>query len=100
MSEMRTYEVKTGEGTYRFDIPEGWKVTFGEIHPGIRSGQAYVMRVWESKDKQRMVVRDVISFRDTSISITKLEANDYDSALNEWVEVESIEEMGKEKIPL
>ena len=69
--ETKTYilELK-GNRQRKIEIPEDWKVTFGPICPGSRSGnEQMALRFYEGKDKQRAIFTDVQSFRDASIPI-------------------------------
>lgn len=57
-------------------VPASWKVTFGPAVVGadkVRTGTRYKMpmaiRFYESKDQQKAIFTDVISFRDLSIPI-------------------------------
>jgi hypothetical protein len=72
MTEMRTYEITfTDRGPIRVTIPETWKITFGQVVPGSKSGgyTSFGLRIWEATDKQRAVFANVASFRDLSIEI-------------------------------
>lgn len=74
--EMKTYIVKHEDGTERkITVPESWKVTFGPAVKG-NHGNKYekfkmpmCLRFYESDTKQRAIFTDVVSFRDSSISI-------------------------------
>ena len=68
--EMKTYEVTTTKGRMRFTVPATYKVTYGAIVPGkngAASSAQFGVRVWETNDKQRMVISEVTSLRDLSI---------------------------------
>lgn len=61
------------------EIPEDWKITFGPWSPRERSRAmtqnmveakpGWILRVYESKEKQRAVFTNVESFRDLSIPL-------------------------------
>lgn len=62
----KTYEVVTTDRhRYRFTVPATFRITYGAIVPGAKGG--FGIRVWESTDKQRLVMAEVASFRDLSI---------------------------------
>ncbi len=58
----------------RIEIPASWKITFGPMIPGAieshhKVRQTWALRIYETKEKQRAIFTDVLSFRDDSISI-------------------------------
>src|ERR1700754_4233164 len=70
------YLVTSANGEFVIELPETWKVTFGQVNPG--SGnvgsydrQLHCLRVWESKDKLRAVFCDVRGIRDLSIPLAR-----------------------------
>lgn len=69
----RTYLVEQrGNVQRRVTVPEDWKVTFGPLAPGSKhmNGQEKLcLRMYETKEKQRAVFTDVVSFRDLSIPV-------------------------------
>jgi hypothetical protein len=76
---LRTYEIVTNDGTYRIEIPEDWKVTFGPVAVGGGNKRGFgdssgsmALRLYESEVRQRAIFTGVSSFRDLSIPITKL----------------------------
>ena len=78
-ADKRTYEIITNDGTYRIDIPDDWKVTFGPvaIGGGKRGGYdigggSMALRLYESEVRQRAIFTGVKSFRDLSIPVKKL----------------------------
>ena len=79
MAEKRTYEIVTHDGTYRIEIPEDWKITFGPVAIGGGKRQSYgfdggsmALRIYESEVRQRAIFTGVESFRDLSIPVKKL----------------------------
>lgn len=74
----RTYEILHSNGMKRsISIPEEWKVTYGPCVPGALSNgpfgkkqMPFALRVYESKEKQRAIFTDVVSFMDTSIPMS------------------------------
>lgn len=78
-AEKRTYEIITHDATYRIDIPDDWKVTYGPIAIGgskrgswDASGGSMALRLYESEVRQRAIFTGVTSFRDLSIPVKKL----------------------------
>lgn len=75
MSEptMTTYLVcRKGGNDQKVTVPSKWKVTFGPLHPGSKSheaSQTSTLRFYEAANRQRMVITDVVSFRDTAIKV-------------------------------
>ena len=66
----------------RFTIPESWRITFGPPVPGAANpGGEYVLRVWEGKDRQRLLLRNVTEFRATHVPI-----EEWDDETGEWQE--------------
>ena len=79
MTDKRIYEIITNDGTYRMEIPEDWKITFGPVAIGAgkrnawdAGGGSMALRIYESEVRQRAIVTGVESFRDLSIPLTKL----------------------------
>ncbi len=70
---VRTYELDCGrEGTYRIELPETFKVTFGPIMGAGGKDRAVgsggnAFRAWEAETKQRFLATGVVAFRDISI---------------------------------
>src|SRR3984957_6904587 len=67
---MKTYFVQRKNGRdQKVTVPASWKVTFGPLNPGSRNADAShpALRFYESTNQQRMVITDVLCFRDTSI---------------------------------
>lgn len=62
-------------------IKDDWKVTYGPLVPGSNAGFAqgatkgFTLRIYETRDKQRLAFNDVVSFRDLGIPIIE-PAND------------------------
>ena len=81
--EMKTYLLRGSDGTKRITIPAEWKITYGKLHGGREengkwsggSGQPNVLRIYESKEKQRAIFTNIVEFRDTSIKCEKLVTN-------------------------
>ena len=78
-NDKRTYEIVTNDGTYRIDIPDDWKVTFGPVAVGGSKrgnwdvgGGSMALRLYESEVRQRAIFTGVTSFRDLSIPVKKL----------------------------
>lgn len=71
--EMKTYFVERTNGNdQRVTVPASWKVTFGPLNPGSKNqggSGSPALRFYEAENKQRMVITNVVSFRDTSIKI-------------------------------
>lgn len=73
----RTYRVERGDDeTLYITVPEDYKVTFGPVAPGMNEGVVgkkrqtpYVLRFYETKEKQRGLIRGVTGFYDTSFGI-------------------------------
>jgi hypothetical protein len=79
VTDKRTYEIVTNDETYRIEIPEDWKVTFGPVAVGggKRGGfgdpsGSMALRLYESEVRQRAIFTGVRSFRDLSIPVKKL----------------------------
>lgn len=70
--QKRQYLIKSSGETRIITIPESWKVTYGPVSPGSKYGDGNVLRVYESKEKQRAIFTNVVSFRDLSIPVRKL----------------------------
>lgn len=73
MAETKTYILELKGGRQRkIEIPADWKVTFGPIAPGSRAhngADAMALRIYESKEQQRAIFTDVVSFREAGIPI-------------------------------
>ena len=85
-TEIRTYEIVTKSGTFRIDIPEAWKVTFGPVigAKGYEGG-GMVFRVWESEKQQRALFSNVESFRDLSLPMKIKAVRKYGTPDNAWL---------------
>lgn len=74
-TQMKTYLIEHDDGTRRkITVPASWKVTFGPAVAGKQKGSEHfkmpmALRFYESKEQQRAIFTDVVSFRDTSIDI-------------------------------
>ncbi len=75
----RDYKLVCRDGVRIITIPEEWKITYGHLHGGATDkygreagGGGSVLRVYETKAKQRAVFNDVQSFIDMSIPVKKL----------------------------
>lgn len=70
---LTTYILELRGGNLRkVTVPSNWKVTFGPLVPYTKhgGGEAHpALRFYESKEKQRAIFTDVVSFRDESIPI-------------------------------
>jgi hypothetical protein len=71
--EMKTFlmELKGGK-LRRVTVPATWKVTFGPLVPSeVRHGdvRTFALRFYETKEQQRAVFTDVVSFRDMSLEV-------------------------------
>lgn len=83
--EVKTYEVHTTEGVIKkITIPASWKVTLGPLVPGARRdryGQnrpfPVVLRIYETKEQQRAMFPDVVSFRDLDIIVIEEETKGF-----------------------
>lgn len=65
--DIRTYHIIQQNGDeFEIDVPGDHKVTFGPLKPGDRFQGEIALRIYESDTKQRIVIRDVKSFRDKS----------------------------------
>ena len=71
--QMVTYYVQRQQGRdQKVTVPAHWKVTFGPLNPGSKgeNGNATpALRFYESAHKQRMVITQVVSFRDMAIKV-------------------------------
>ena len=71
--KLTTYFVERSDGRHqKVTVPSSWKVTFGPLTPGSKNydgGAKPVLRFYESANKQRMVITNVLSFRDMSVSV-------------------------------
>lgn len=68
------YEIVTDQGKMRVSIPEAYRVTYGPISPGTKGGYsagAMCLRVYEDTTHQRMLISNVLSFRDTSLPVLR-----------------------------
>lgn len=72
----KTYIIICADGSKRkVTVPEDWKVTFGPACAGENKSTDHkfkmpmALRFYETKDKQRAIFTDVVSFRDSSIKI-------------------------------
>lgn len=79
---LKSYILKTDSGTKRITIPGAWKITYGKLHGGRVEGKGSygdqgqnVLRIYESKEKQRAVFTGVKEFIDTDIKFEKLVTN-------------------------
>jgi hypothetical protein len=72
----KEYLVERKSGKFIVEVPDDWKVTFGAMAPGGKnpySGHGgWTLRFYETKEKQRAVFTDVVSFRDLSLPVKKL----------------------------
>lgn len=70
---IKRYLVQRKGEQFTVDVPEAWKVTYGPLSPGSAGyndpDKGYVLRFYETKDKQRAVFMGVTEFRDLSIPI-------------------------------
>jgi hypothetical protein len=66
-----TYVIEKANGSqYEVAIPEGWRVSFGPLIPGVKAIPAAsrggtggaTLRIYETKEKQRAALTGVISF--------------------------------------
>ena len=66
------------DGKRIIEIPDTWKITYGRLHGGDSRaggfGDGNVLRIYESKEKQRAIFTNVVSFIDLSIKVKKLVA--------------------------
>lgn len=71
----RTYEIgRKGGDKLRITIPEDWKVTYGPVIGEARQhggDSGNVLRIYETKDKQRALFTRVEEFRDLTIPCEK-----------------------------
>jgi len=77
MTEQKKYVLYMARGQQRrITIPADWKVTYGPIVPGSgMKGGSLCFRVYESKEKQRLCLMDVIGFREESIPLEVLRSD-------------------------
>lgn len=69
---LTTYFVRRrGGNDQKVTVPSSWKVTFGPLNPGSRNpeGGHPALRFYEAENKQRMVITDVMEFRDMAIAV-------------------------------
>lgn len=59
---------RNGRPDLRITIPEDWKITFAPVNPSQGYGDN-ALRLYETKDKQRAVFTNIVSFRDLSIPV-------------------------------
>ncbi len=77
-TETKQLIITTSRRVYRVEIPCEAKVTFGPVVPasGKRSygedGGGTALRIYNGKENQMAVFRDVVSFFDTSLPIDEL----------------------------
>lgn len=73
--ELKVYLLEFKGGTKkRITIPADYKVTFGPLVPGSKSHNGHdslCLRIYETKEKQRAVFTNVMSFRDQSIPVSE-----------------------------
>jgi hypothetical protein len=78
-SAMTTYLVtRKGGLDQKVTVPAAWRVTFGPLNPGsknLASNGAPALRFYESEKQQRMVITDVLAFRDMSIKVEEKRTN-------------------------
>lgn len=77
VKELRTYEVATRNEVYRVKVPSAWRITYGDTVPGVPErfaggNREFTVRFYESDTKQRLIFRDVVTFRDMSVPVQKL----------------------------
>jgi hypothetical protein len=73
-AKTRTYEIdRKGGEKIRITIPEDWKVTYGPVIGEARAGgdSGNVLRIYETKEKQRALFTRVEAFRDLTIPCQK-----------------------------
>lgn len=95
-TEMRTYEIEHNDGTRRHvKVPSDWKVTFGPSVVGYNKKSnifsphnasrtktvPLAIRFYESKEHQRAIYTDVISFKDLSIEETVFPPSEIEESL-------------------
>ena len=77
--DMTTYLVSRAKGNdVKITVPASWKVTFGPLNPGSKNlagNGAPALRFYESENRQRAVITDVLSFRDMSIKVEEKRTN-------------------------
>jgi hypothetical protein len=77
----KIYILKTKDGIRKLTVPAEWKITYGKLHGGREdgkyggSGEGNVLRIYESKEKQRAVFTGVQEFIDASLGFEKLVTN-------------------------
>ena len=74
MEKKTTYEIeRKGGEKLRITIPSEWKVTYGPVIGEMRHGgeSGNVLRIYETKEKQRALFTRVEAFRDLSIPCEK-----------------------------
>lgn len=69
--DVRTYEVVATHGRFRLSVPASWKVTYGPILGTKGAMHGMTLRFYENETRQRALFTDVLSFRDTSISMLR-----------------------------
>src|SRR5262245_15929780 len=76
MNDTKTYEFVSNGQRYRIEVPADYRVTYGQVTPGAKSGGGgYALRIYEnsSKESTRAIFTEVTSFRDLSLPL-KVEA--------------------------
>jgi|7_EtaG_2_1085326.scaffolds.fasta_scaffold29664_2 hypothetical protein len=74
------------------EIPAGWKITYGPVLGEIKGGEQVrrgtvqpvgnCIRVYETKDKQRMLIPNVVAFRDLRVPVMQVvDAKEVESSL-------------------
>lgn len=72
---IRYYVQRVGEPDVVVELSAKWKVTFGYVNPakseaGFRGGEGHCLRAYEG-EKLRLVMGNVLGFRDLSIPLAK-----------------------------
>lgn len=71
--KLKVYFVERDNGLdQKITVPESWKVTFGPLVPGSRAHESSgkpVLRFYESPERQRACITNVVSFRECGIPI-------------------------------
>lgn len=69
------YLIEDDKGEFTLDVPSTWKVTYGKLHAGARMEygreNGNVLRLYETKEKQRAVFLNVVRFRDMSLQMCR-----------------------------
>lgn len=87
--DVRTYEVVTGGGTFRIDVPASARVSYGPVigAAGKVSYGGNCLRIWQgtkATEVQRALFNDVLTFRDLSIPMQVRAVRKYGAAEDEW----------------